>query len=87
MFFTYVLYSEKDHKLYIGYTKDLELRIKQHSEGQVQSTKSRRPLKLIYYEACLEQWDAIRREKYFKTHYGRLYLHKRLKSWFDNQVA
>lgn len=86
MYFTYVLYSEKDKKLYVGYTKDLKLRISQHEEGAVQSTKSRRPLVLIYYETCLEQWDAVKREKYLKTHYGRMFLKKRLKTWFEKRA-
>ena len=83
MHYTYVLHSKKDKKRYIGYTHDLKLRLNQHHEGKVQSTKHRRPLRLIYYEACLEEWDARKREKYFKTHYGRMYLMKRLKSWHD----
>ncbi|MCK4359445.1 MAG: GIY-YIG nuclease family protein [Candidatus Cloacimonetes bacterium] len=82
MFYTYVLLSEKDNKFYIGYTKDVKLRFEQHKKGRVESTKNRRPLKLIYYEACILQEDALKREKYFKTHYGRLFLHKRLKSYF-----
>ncbi len=84
MHYTYVLYSEKDNKRYIGYTRDLKLRMNQHTKGEVKSTKYRRPLRLIYYEACIEEWDARRREKYFKTHYGRMYLKKRLKSWYEN---
>jgi putative endonuclease len=81
MYYTYVLQSEKDNKLYTGYTKDLKLRFEQHNNGLVDSTKNRRPLKLIYYEACLNQNDATKREKYFKTHHGRMFLHKRLKSY------
>jgi putative endonuclease len=82
MFYTYILFSLKDKKLYAGYTKDVKLRFEQHKKGLVESTKNRRPLELIYYEACISQEDALRREKYFKTHYGRLFLHKRLKSYF-----
>jgi len=82
MFYTYILQSEKDGKLYAGYTKDLKLRFEQHQKGQVESTKKRIPLTLIYYEVCLNQEDATRREKYFKTHYGKLFLKKRLKSYF-----
>lgn len=82
MFYTYVLQSEKDNKLYTGYTKDLDLRFEQHQKGQVESTKNRRPLKIIYYEACLEQADALKREKYLKTHYGKMFLGNRLKSYF-----
>lgn len=82
MFYTYVLHSEKDGKLYVGYTKDLNLRFEQHQKGYVESTKNRRPLKLIYFEACLEQADALKREKYLKTHYGKMFLRNRLKSYF-----
>ena len=84
-YYTYVLRSEKDGKNYTGYTKDLNLRFEQHNKGQVESTKHRRPLKLIYYEACLSQEDALRREKYLKTHYGKMFLKNRLKSYFTWQ--
>ena len=83
-YYTYVLYSEKDKKLYIGYTHDLEKRYKEHCEGKVKSTKGKRPLKLIYYEACINIEDAIRREKYFKTYYGKMFLKKRLKEYFKD---
>ena len=85
MYFVYVLHSEKDGNLYTGYTQNLELRFEQHSKGQVESTKNRRPFKLIYFEACLEQSDALKREKYLKTYYGKMFLGKRLKSYFTGQ--
>ena len=81
MFYTYVLQSEQDGKFYTGFTKDLKLRFEAHDKGLVDSTKDRRPLKLIYYEACLNQDDATKREKYLKTHHGRMLLKKRLKSY------
>ena len=84
-FYTYILRSEKDGKNYTGYTKDLNLRFEQHQNGEVSSTKYRRPLKLIYFEACLSQKDAIHREKYLKTHYGKMFLKNRLKSYFTWQ--
>lgn len=58
MYYVYILKSNKDKKLYTGYTNNLKLRFEQHRKGQVLSTKDRRPLKLIYYEACLNQKDA-----------------------------
>ena len=82
MFYTYVLKSKKDGKHYTGFTKNLKLRFEQHNSGQVESTKHRQPLELIYYEACLNQVDATRREKYLKTHYGKMFLRNRLKSYF-----
>jgi putative endonuclease len=81
MYYTYVLRSEKDGGFYIGFTKNLKLRFEQHTKGQVDSTKDRRPLMLIYYEACLTQQDATKREKYLKTYNGKRFLHNRLKSY------
>ena len=82
MFYVYVLISLRDEGLYIGFTKDLKSRIKRHNSGMVESTKNRLPLKLVYYEACLNQSDALRREKYLKTTYGRRYLKNRLRGYF-----
>jgi putative endonuclease len=80
-YYTYVLKSDADGNLYTGYTKDLKLRFEQHQKGLVESTKNRRPLSLLYYEACLDQADATRRERYLKTYHGKLFLRKRLKSY------
>ena len=81
MYYTYVLQSTLDNKFYTGVTQNLKLRFEQHNKGLVESTKDRTPMKLIYYEACLDQSDATRREKYLKTYNGRRYLAKRLKSY------
>ena len=82
MYYTYVLQSEKDDNFYVGFTFDLKQRFEQHQKGLVASTKDRRPLKLIYYESCIDRRDATNREKYLKTHYGKMFLRKRLKSYF-----
>jgi len=73
--------SEKDGKLYTGYTNNIKLRFKSHNNGEVKSTKHRRPFKLIYFEACLNRSDATHREKYLKTFYGKMFIKNRLKSY------
>jgi len=78
MYYTYVLQSEKDQKLYIGWTDNLKNRFEKHQTGKVHSTKDRRPFKLIYFEACSDQGKAIAREKYFKSGFGRRFLKNRL---------
>lgn len=80
MFYTYVLRSKRDGKLYTGWTKNLKDRFEAHQKGLVSSTATRRPFELVYYEACRNNLDAIRRERYFKTSYGKMFLKKRLKS-------
>ena len=69
--YTYVLYSLKDRKLYIGYSSDVFRRFEQHNNGENTSTKSRRPFKLIFYEAYLYKEDALKREQYFKSSGGK----------------
>jgi len=77
-YYTYLLQSSKDDNLYIGWCKDLNKRIEEHNKGLVEATKYRRPLSLIYFEACLNEKDAILREKQLKTGFGRAYLKRRL---------
>jgi len=79
MFYTYVLRSLKDKKLYIGFSEKLQERIREHINGKVPATKYRLPLKLVYYEACLDKDKALQREKYFKTGFGRSFLKNRIK--------
>ena len=74
--------SITDGGFYIGCTKDLKKRIKEHNSGHIAATKNRLPMKLIYYEASLHQTDAFRREKYLKSTYGRRYLKNRLSAYF-----
>ena len=67
MYYVYILKSEKDGNIYTGSSSNLRLRIQQHNNGKVVSTKSRRPLKLLYYEAYYSEIDARNREKYLKN--------------------
>ena len=64
MFYTYILKSEKDGKIYTGSTKDLRKRLIQHNKGLSTYTKGRGPFKIIYYEACLSE-EKLGRENYF----------------------
>ena len=79
MYYTYVLKSKKDNNLYIGWTVDLKKRLKKHQGGNVVATANRRPLELVYYEACLNKEGAVKREKALKTGFGRAYLTRRIK--------
>ncbi|MCX5709380.1 MAG: GIY-YIG nuclease family protein [Candidatus Omnitrophica bacterium] len=87
MFFVYVLISERDKKFYIGFSENLEERIKSHNSGSVESTKNRRPLELIYYEAYLDKRDAEGRELFLKSGSGHRFLNKQLKFFFENRFA
>ena len=77
-YYVYVLVSEKDGNKYVGYTSDLKRRLVSHNEGEVPSTRKRLPMKLVYFEGCLDRQDATKREKYLKTAWGKRYIRNRL---------
>jgi putative endonuclease len=65
--YLYILRSEKDGNLYVGATSNLERRLDYHNKGFVRSTKSRRPLQIVYFEAFETLAEARRREWFFKN--------------------
>ena len=82
----YICFEEFDRfQFYIGFTADLMQRFEAHNAGKVASTKDRRPLELLYFEGCRSQEDAIHREKYLKTFYGKMFLKNRLNSHLTGQ--
>ena len=80
MHYVYVLRSALDHGLYIGYSANLRKRFAQHIQGSAFATSYRGPWKLIYYEAYLEQADALGRERYLKSGAGRKFLKSQLRN-------
>jgi putative endonuclease len=80
MFFVYILQCV-DKNFYTGYTSNLKQRLEEHRNGSVTSTKNRLPVTLIYYEASVNQKDALHREKYLKTSWGKRYIKTRLKNY------
>jgi putative endonuclease len=81
MYYVYILRSKVDKNFYVGYTKDLRQRLELHMASKVPATRFRVPLDLIYYEACINKDDAVRRERYLKSTYGKRYIRNRLKNY------
>ena len=81
MYYVYVLLSQKDNRFYTGYTEDVKKRVSEHLVGKITSTKDRRPFQLVYYEGCVDRADALKRERYLKTTWGKRYLRNRLRSF------
>ena len=79
--YVYVLRSKLDHRFYVGLTRDLIKRLSAHNAGQVNSTRKRAPFELVYWEGCLNESDAAKREKYLKTAWGKRYIKTRLQNY------
>jgi putative endonuclease len=87
MYDVYILYSQKDKKLYVGQTTNLKKRIAEHTDGKVKSTRNRRPLVLIYKESFSTRYDAMRREKFLKSLYGARFKQRILKNYLNQKIS
>ena len=90
MYFTYVLKCTcgKDGRelFYIEYTENLEKRLRDHHLKSVETTKDFEIIENVYYEACLNKTDAIKRENQLKTGFGRGYLKRRLENYLKETM-
>ena len=86
MFYVYVLESTKTGKWYIGYSADLKQRVNQHNRGGNSSTTNGGPWKVIYYEAYIDQRDALGREKFLKSGSGWKFLKKQMKNYLNEDI-
>ena len=87
MFYTYILRCKDklDKRVfYVGSSSDLKKRVRSHLSKNSQFTKNFDKVELVYYEACLNKTDAIRRELQLKTGFGRGYLKRRLGNYLKN---
>lgn len=83
MYYVYILHCA-DGRLYTGYTHDLKQRFSSHEKGLVFATKLRRPVKLIHYEAFLDESDGKKRESYLKGGNGKKEIAVMLSKYFNN---
>ena len=76
--FAYVLLCENG-TLYRGYTNDLEKRFAIHKSGKgAKYTRMHKPVEIVYSEEFEMKIEAIKRERYFKSKEGKLWLKENL---------
>lgn len=76
-YYVYVLRSSKFERNYVGFTKNLSKRFRQHFAGKNKSTKPYLPWVVLFFETFLPKEEALKREKFLKTGKGREYIKKR----------
>ncbi len=67
----YAIRSEVDGRIYVGFTKHIEIRLKEHNSGKTKSTKGYVPWNLLYTEGCSSRKEARKLEKYYKSGIGK----------------
>jgi len=72
MFYIYFLQSQKNNKVYVGFTeKEPNQRLKEHNQGSNKFTRENKPFKLVYYEKYYCKKDALQKEKFYKSGFGK----------------
>jgi len=84
MYYVYVLKSKRDGRLHIGHTGDLHRSINRHNGGHVTATRDQIPFEMVYYEACTDKRDALKRESYLRGTYGRRFIQNRLQHYLSS---
>jgi putative endonuclease len=74
MFTVYSLKSEKDGRIYVGFTQNIARRLKEHNSGNTRSTKGWLPWNVIYTEEVDSREKARAREIYLKSGVGKEFL-------------
>lgn len=70
MYFVYIIKSEKTNRYYIGYTSNLNDRLRHHNSGSTASTKSGIPWNIVYTENFPTKKEAWLREHQIKRYKG-----------------
>ena len=81
MFFTYILYSAKYDRYYIGHCEDMNKRLYRHNSKMVTATKNFIPWEIVYYEQFESRIEANKTELYIKRMKSRKYVEKLILNW------
>jgi len=87
MYFVYILQSTKDKRTYVGYTKNISVRLQQHNSGYVKATKHRRPFKVLFFENFHTEIEARKREAWWKSGSGRRKLKENMEKTYNTLVT
>jgi putative endonuclease len=74
MYYTYIIYSTKFDRFYVGHSEDVAARLVRHNNKAVSSTKSYIPWQIVYYEEFSSRVEASNRELEIKKKKSRKYI-------------
>lgn len=84
-YIVYILEDQSDKTWYTGFTTNLKKRFLKHIHGEVESTRKKQKLKLIYCELYLNKKDALGRERFLKSGAGKKFIRKQLTNYFKGE--
>ena len=76
MYFVYIIQSDLDQSYYIGFSENIENRLKEHNLGSTNYTSKKRPWSLVYFERFENKSDALKREIFLKKQKNKKFYQK-----------
>jgi len=80
MYITYILYSSKINKYYIGQTVDINRRMEEHNRGKTAFLATGIPWRIVYSKVHTSRTEAIKEEKIIKKRGAARFL-------IDNEIC
>ena len=77
-FYVYVLKSIDFERNYVGFSRDVVSRLKEHNSGKTSSTRPYKPWKILFFGKFSTKAEALKREKFLKSGQGRDYVKQKL---------
>jgi putative endonuclease len=79
VYVVYAIQSEKDGRIYVGFSSDVLKRLAQHNSGKTKYTKEYIPWNLIHQEEVQGRENARKREIFLKSGVGKEFLKMNIK--------
>ena len=79
-FTVYILFSESKNRYYIGYTSDIEERLKRHNQKSKGFTGNVNDWQLVYIEKYTSKEEAVQRELKIKSWKSKIKIQELIKS-------
>ncbi|NND52975.1 MAG: GIY-YIG nuclease family protein [Flavobacteriaceae bacterium] len=86
MHYVYAIWSESHDKIYVGFSENPDKRLEYHNTGRSKYTKSFKPWKRFYLEQVESKTEALKKEKYLKSGWGRKKLKLELEKWQSGRM-
>ena len=80
MYYVYIIQSQLDNSFYIGFSENVDARLREHNVGRTNYTSKKRRWILVYVEEYENKTDALRRELFLKRQKNKSFYQRLIES-------
>jgi len=86
VYYVYALWNKRHDKIYVGMSKNPDRRLAGHNAGLSTFTRNYRPWHRLYLVEVSSAAEARKKEKYYKSGWGRKMLKSKLEEWQSGRM-